>query len=68
MVALTARMQHECNYTDEQFAQRQTSKRLVIHPKERWEFGLGSSILRPGPGNHRHWELGARLDGVYHVL
>ena len=33
MVALTARMQHECNYTDEQLAMRNL-KRLDIHPKK----------------------------------
>ncbi|MCA1765704.1 MAG: formate--tetrahydrofolate ligase [Desulfobulbaceae bacterium] len=37
MVALTSRMQHENNYTDEQLAQRNL-KRLDIHPKK-VEFG-----------------------------
>ena len=33
MVALTSRMQHESNYTDEQLAQRNL-KRLDVHPKK----------------------------------
>ena len=33
MVAITSRMQHEANYTDEQLAQRNL-KRLDIHPKK----------------------------------
>ncbi len=37
MVALTSRMQHEANYTDEQLAKRNL-KRLDIHPKK-VEFG-----------------------------
>lgn len=48
MVALTARMQHEANYTDEELAKRGL-KRLNIHPKKiemRWVMDLGAQALR----------------------
>ena len=57
MVALTARMQHENNYTDEQLAQRNL-KRLDIHPKKvefNWIMDFCAQALRDitigqGPG------------------
>lgn len=48
MVALTARMQHEMNYNDEQLAKRNL-RRLDIHPKRvemRWVMDLGAQVLR----------------------
>lgn len=48
MVALTARMQHEANYTDEQLAQRNL-KRLDIHPKKvefNWIIDFCAQALR----------------------
>ncbi len=48
MVATTARMQHEDNYTDEFLAKRGL-KRLGIHPKKvemRWVMDLGAQVLR----------------------
>jgi formate--tetrahydrofolate ligase len=48
MVALTSRMQHEANYTDEQLAQRNL-KRLDIHPKKvefRWIIDFCAQALR----------------------
>lgn len=48
MVALTARMQHECNYTDAQLAQRNL-KRLDIHPKKiafNWIIDFCAQALR----------------------
>ncbi len=48
MVALTSRMQHEANYTDEQLAQRKL-RRLDIHPKKvefRWIIDFCAQALR----------------------
>ncbi len=48
MVALTSRMQHEANYTDEQLAQRNL-KRLDIHPKKvefNWIIDFCAQALR----------------------
>lgn len=48
MVALTARMQHEANYTDEQLAQRGL-KRLNVHPKKvefKWIIDYCAQSLR----------------------
>lgn len=48
MVALTSRMQHESNYTDEQLAQRNL-KRLDIHPKKvefKWVIDFCAQALR----------------------
>lgn len=48
MVALTSRMQHECNYTDAQLAQRNL-KRLDIHPKKiafNWIIDFCAQALR----------------------
>ncbi|BDD87071.1 formate--tetrahydrofolate ligase [Desulfofustis limnaeus] len=48
MVALTSRMQHEANYTDEQLAKRNL-KRLDIHPKKvefRWIIDFCAQALR----------------------
>ncbi|MDH7576681.1 MAG: formate--tetrahydrofolate ligase [Bacillota bacterium] len=48
MVATTARMQHEANYTDEELAKRGL-RRLDIHPKKvelRWVMDLGAQALR----------------------
>ncbi|MBU1140152.1 MAG: formate--tetrahydrofolate ligase, partial [Proteobacteria bacterium] len=48
MVALTSRMQHEANYTDEQLAQRNL-KRLDIHPKKvefNWIMDFCAQALR----------------------
>lgn len=48
MVALTARMQHEANYTDDQLAQRNL-KRLDIHPKKvefNWIIDFCAQALR----------------------
>jgi formate--tetrahydrofolate ligase len=58
MVALTSRMQHECNYTDKQLAKRNL-KRLDIHPKKvefRWD-----GLLRPSFAQHHHGS--GRQDG-----
>ncbi|NDY42532.1 formate--tetrahydrofolate ligase [Dissulfurirhabdus thermomarina] len=60
MVALTARMQHEANYTDEQLAQRGL-KRLDIHPKSvefRWIIDFCAQALR-----NITLGLGGRMDG-----
>jgi formate--tetrahydrofolate ligase len=48
MVAITSRMQHESNYTDEQLAQRNL-KRLDIHPKKvefNWIIDFCAQALR----------------------
>ncbi len=60
MVALTARMQHESNYTDEQLAQRGL-KRLDIHPKSvefRWIIDFCAQALR-----NITIGIGGRMDG-----
>ncbi len=60
MVALTARMQHESNYTDEQLAQRGL-KRLDVHPKSvefRWIIDFCAQALR-----NITIGLGGRMDG-----
>ncbi len=60
MVALTARMQHESNYTDEQLAQRGL-KRLNVHPKSvefRWIIDFCAQALR-----NITIGLGGRMDG-----
>ncbi|HBH27898.1 MAG: formate--tetrahydrofolate ligase [Desulfofustis sp. PB-SRB1] len=60
MVALTARMQHESNYTDEQLAQRNL-KRLDIHPKKvefRWIIDYCAQALR-----NITIGIGGKLDG-----
>ncbi len=57
MVALTSRMQHEANYTDEELAKRGL-KRLNIHPKKvefRWIIDFCAQALRNitiGIGGH----------------
>ncbi len=61
MVALTARMQHECNYTDEQLAQRGL-KRLNVHPKKvefRWIIDYCAQALR-----NITIGLGGHMDGM----
>jgi len=61
MVALSARMQHECNYTDEQLAQRNL-KRLDIHPKKvefRWIMDFCAQALR-----NITMGLGGKMDGM----
>jgi formyltetrahydrofolate synthetase len=48
MVATTARIQHEDNYTDE-FLTKRGLKRLGIHPKKvemKWVMDLGAQVLR----------------------
>ncbi len=60
MTALTARMQHEANYTDEQLAQRGL-KRLNVHPKRvefRWVLDFCAQALR-----HIVIGLGGKMDG-----
>ena len=60
MVALTARMQHESNYTDEQLAQRGL-KRLNVHPKSvefKWVIDFCAQALR-----NITIGLGGRMDG-----
>ncbi len=61
MVALTARMQHESNYTDEQLALRNL-KRLNVHPKSvefKWIIDFCAQSLR-----NITIGLGGRLDGM----
>ena len=61
MVALTARMQHESNYTDEQLAQRGL-KRLNVHPKSvefRWIIDFCAQALR-----NITIGIGGRMDGL----
>ncbi|XOF32793.1 MAG: formate--tetrahydrofolate ligase [Candidatus Electrothrix sp. YB6] len=61
MVALTARMQHECNYTDDQLAQRNL-KRLDIHPKKvefRWIMDYCAQALR-----NITTGIGGKMDGM----
>jgi formate--tetrahydrofolate ligase len=61
MVALTARMQHESNYTDEQLALRNL-KRLDIHPKSvefKWIMDFCAQSLR-----NITLGLGGRMDGM----
>ncbi len=61
MVALTARMQHESNYTDEQLALRNL-KRLNVHPKSvefRWIIDFCAQALR-----NITIGLGGRMDGL----
>ncbi len=60
MVALTARMQHESNYTDEQLAQRGL-KRLDVHPKSvefKWIIDFCAQALR-----NITIGIGGRMDG-----
>lgn len=60
MVALTSRMQHESNYTDEQLAARNL-KRLDIHPKKvefNWIIDFCAQALR-----NITIGIGGRLDG-----
>ncbi len=60
MVALTARMQHESNYTDEQLAQRGL-KRLNVHPKSvefKWIIDFCAQALR-----NITIGIGGRMDG-----
>ncbi len=60
MVALTARMQHESNYTDEQLAQRNL-KRLDVHPKSvefKWIIDFCAQALR-----NITIGIGGRMDG-----
>lgn len=61
MVALTARMQHESNYTDEQLAQRNL-KRLDIHPKKvtfNWIIDFCAQALR-----NITIGIGGKMDGL----
>lgn len=61
MVALTSRMQHESNYTDEQLAQRNL-KRLDIHPKKvefNWIIDFCAQSLR-----NITIGLGGKMDGM----
>jgi len=61
MVALTSRMQHEANYTDEQLAKRGL-KRLDIDPKNvemRWIIDFCAQALRDITIGH-----GGKMDGV----
>ncbi|RUM88304.1 MAG: formate--tetrahydrofolate ligase [Thermodesulfatator sp.] len=61
MVALTARMQHESNYTDEQLALRNL-KRLNVHPKSvefKWIIDFCAQSLR-----NITIGLGGRMDGM----
>lgn len=61
MVALTSRMQHESNYTDEQLAQRNL-KRLDIHPKKvefNWIIDFCAQALR-----NITIGLGGKMDGM----
>ncbi len=61
MVALTARMQHENNYTDEQLAQRNL-KRLDIHPKKvtfNWIIDFCAQALR-----NITIGIGGKMDGL----
>ena len=60
MVALTSRMQHEANYTDEELAKRGL-KRLNIHPKmveSRWIIDFCAQALR-----NITMGLGGKMDG-----
>ncbi len=60
MVALTARMQHESNYTDEQLAQRGL-KRINVHPKSvefKWVIDFCAQALR-----NITIGIGGRMDG-----
>jgi len=60
MVALTARMQHESNYTDEQLAERGL-KRLNVHPKSvefKWVIDFCAQALR-----NITIGIGGRMDG-----
>jgi len=61
MVALTARMQHESNYTDEQLALRNL-KRLDVHPKSvefKWIIDFCAQSLR-----NITLGIGGRMDGM----
>jgi formyltetrahydrofolate synthetase len=61
MVALTSRMQHEANYTDEELAKRNL-KRLCIDPKNvemRWIIDFCAQSLRDITIGH-----GGKMDGV----
>ena len=61
MVALTSRMQHECNYTDEQLAKRNL-KRLDIHPKKiefNWIIDFCAQALR-----NITIGMGGKMDGM----
>ncbi len=61
MTALTARMQHESNYTDEQLGRRGL-KRLNIHPKSvefKWIMDFCAQALR-----NITLGLGGRMDGL----
>jgi len=61
MVALSARMQHENNYTDEQLALRNL-KRLDIHPKKvefRWIMDFCAQALR-----NITQGIGGKMDGM----
>ena len=61
MVALTSRMQHEANYTDEQLAKRNL-KRLNIHPKKvemGWIMDFCAQSLR-----NIVLGLGGKMDGL----
>ncbi len=61
MVALTARMQHESNYTDEQLAKRNL-KRLDIHPKKvefNWIIDFCAQALR-----NITIGIGGKMDGM----
>ena len=52
MVALTARMQHERNYGDDQLAKLSKMRRLDVDPT-RVEMGMGPGLLRAGAAQHR---------------
>jgi formate--tetrahydrofolate ligase len=61
MVALTSRMQHESNYTDEQLAQRNL-KRLDVHPKKvemGWIIDFCAQSLR-----NITIGIGGKMDGI----
>ncbi len=61
MVALTSRMQHERNYSDEELAKRRL-KRLDVDPKN-VQLGLDHRFLRPDSEKHRH--RSRRQDGRF---
>ena len=68
MVAMTARMQHERNYNDEQLQRLTRMRRLDIDPT-RVEIGLDHGLLRAGPAkyHHRHRRTVGRIHHAVQV-
>jgi len=64
MVALTARMQHESNYTDDELARR--GRQAPEHPSQVRGIPMDHRLLRPGPEKYHPWDR--RQDGrIYHA-